>query len=140
MSVQRISRSCRLKRFEFPKYWEQIVENPTSAEQALARIKELHSSYESEEGEGICFFIEDDQGEQLHVGCSDEGWVLTYHPKKGAVKAAVGDLRARGHKPFLIPEWTDIERKHLIAAGVAETAVSLWIKSGRLSDSVTWVE
>ena len=106
----------------------------------MARIKELHSSYQPEEGEGICFFLEDDQGDQLHVGCSDEGWVLTHHPKEGAVKAAIGDPRARGHKPFLIPEWTDFERKHLIAAGLGETVVSLWIKTGQLSDTVAWVK
>jgi hypothetical protein len=140
MGVQSADRSCLLRRFEFPKYREEIVENLESSAQALARIKQLYASYEATEGEGISFFLENDRGDQLHVGCSDEGWTLTHDPKQGTVKAAVGDSRARGYKGFLIPEWADFERKHLIAPIIAEAVVKLWVETGQLSDAVTWVQ
>jgi hypothetical protein len=139
MSVQGVSRTCRLKRFEFPKYWEEIVENLASAEQVVARIKELYAAYQSKEGEGISFSLQDDQGNKLHVGCSDEGWVVMYDPIEGVGSIAVGNKRARGHKPFLFPEWTDFERRHLVDPGIAEAIVRLWVETGRLSDAVTWV-
>jgi hypothetical protein len=139
MTIQSVSR-CRLKRYEFPKYWEEIVENLASADQVLARIKEVYTNYQAKEGEGISFSLQDDQGDTFHVGCSDEGWVLMYDAKEGIGRIALGDRHARGHKPFLFPEWTDFERKHLIAPSLAETVVRLWIETGRLSDEVTWVE
>ena len=140
MSIKSVNRWCQLKRFEFPKYWEEIVENPAPAEEILARIKALCASYTAKEGEGISFSLQDDQGDKFHVGCSDEGWVLMYDPKHKAGRIAVGNRHAKGHKPFLFPEWTDIERKHLVAPSVAEKVLGLWIETGRLSDEVTWVE
>jgi len=77
MSIQSPNRSCRLKRFEFPRYWEEIVENPLPADQLVARIKQLHAGYQPEKAEGISSFLEDNQGNHFQVGCSDEGWVLT---------------------------------------------------------------
>lgn len=134
------NRSCRLKRFEFPKYWEEIVENPESTEQVIARIKELYGTHCPDEGEGIFFFLEDDQGDHFHVGRSEEGWVLAYCPRVGAEKAAIGDVSATGHKAFLTPEWTDIERKHLIAPTIAECVLKAWIQTGQLSHEVRWEE
>ena len=140
MSVQSVNRTCRLKRFQFPRYWEEIVENPASAEQALARIKELHAAYQPKQSEGISFTLEDDQNNKLHVGCSDEGWVLMYDPKEGAGRIAVGNRGAKGHKAFLFPEWTDFERRYLITMSSAERVVKQWVETGRLSDDVTWTE
>lgn len=132
-------RSCRLKRFEFPRYWEEISEDPGSAEGLLDRIKELSANYRSTEGEGIAFSIQDDRGDEFRVGCSEEGWVLMYDPKEGTGRIALGNRREAGYKPFLFPEWTDFERKYLVDPTMAERVVMFWIETGQLSDDVTWV-
>ena len=38
MSDQRASRACWLRRFQFPKYWEWIVEDPAPVEQLIGRL------------------------------------------------------------------------------------------------------
>ena len=99
-----MNRMCRLRRFEFPKYWEKIVENLESADQLLACIKELHGAYQPKEGEGIAFYLEVNQGDILHIGCSDEGWVVIYLPKNGTGSITVGNSHAEVEKAFLYPE------------------------------------
>ena len=138
--MQGASRRCRLKRFEFPRYWEEIAEEIESADQLIQRMKDLLSEFSLGDADGVAFFLEDSGGNILNVCCSDEGWVISSDPKGGAGVISVGNKSATGYKAFLSPEWTDIERKHLVPSDVARAAVKLWVETGQLSHSIEWME
>jgi hypothetical protein len=84
----------RIRRFELSRYWDEILEDVSTVEQALARIKELCSGYQSTEGEGIFFSLEDSQGNTLRLGCSNEGWAAMYDSTDGSGGIAVGNKNA----------------------------------------------
>src|SRR5262249_31641724 len=110
------TRTIRLKRFEFPKYWEEIIEAVESSDQVVARMKQLLAEFDLKDAEGITFFLEDESGQELEVHCSHDEWAIAFFPKDGKPVISAGNKQARGTKPFLIPEWTEVERRHLISA------------------------
>jgi Immunity protein Imm1 len=140
MTIQSADRTCQLRRFEFPRYWEETAENPQSAEAMIKRITELCIGYVSQNGEGMSVCVTDNHGNKLHVGCIGGGWVIMHDPKNGLGKIALGNCHASGHQAFLFPEWTDVARKHLVPPGVAQRVVKLWVETGQLSDAVVWVD
>jgi|SRR6516225_8074185 hypothetical protein len=128
----------RLQRFEFPKYWEQIIEEFQSPSEVLSRLKLLCTCDEPEEAEGTSFFLIDESENRMQVGCSGEGWVVMFFPRSGAARIAVGNDTAQGNKIFLLPEWTPVPRKHLLTIEVAENVVKEWMLNGSLSSEVSW--
>jgi hypothetical protein len=132
-------RNVLLKRWRFPRYWEEIIEHPGSPAAAIARMKELFAAYRPESREGITFWLEDDRGDALHVGLSRAGWVIMHDPQAGPGRIALGDGSREGHQTFLIPEWTEFERIYLIPRKVAEAVLRFWLETGDLSSDVTWV-
>jgi hypothetical protein len=67
-------------------------------------------------------------GERLQVGLSDEGWLLIVLPKGGGRSRIVrGNLPSGNRVVFLLPEWTDFDRKHVISPRFGAAAVDAWL-------------
>ena len=135
-------RRCHLKYFQLPNYWEVISESIESADDALARMKDIESMHVSKESEHVSLYVEDSGGDKLHIGFAGDVWMITYlhHVDEFEIEYqyAVGDKNASGSVTFLFPEWTDISRKRLIAKAKGQEVVRVWIERGSLSDSVGW--
>jgi hypothetical protein len=130
--------SCTLIHFTYPKYWEENAELLTSADELLSRLQALYLAFQSRHGEGICFRIRDEQGNSLQVCMCEKGWVLVALPTVGRSSISVGKDGAKGYQAFLTPEWTEIEKRHLVPKDFAWQAVRDWVSTGQLSNSISW--
>src|SRR3954454_2990519 len=101
--LKKTGRTVRLIRFEFPKYWEDIIEPVISGDQAVSRMKELLARFELKKADGITFYLEDESGEQLQVYCSASEWAVAYFPKDATSVISSGNPERDGTMVFLIP-------------------------------------
>src|SRR5205814_545237 len=60
--MQVSSRSCSLRYFQLPRYWEYLVEPIASSDAALCRMCEIESGYKSRDGEHVTVHIDDSNG------------------------------------------------------------------------------
>lgn len=128
--------------FQFPNYWEEIREPVVSVDDALARMRQIESSFEAQEGEHVSVCIEDPRGDSIHVGLAGEMWMITHihhvAPYDCEYQYAVGDMQAEGTVVFLYPAWTEVSKQLLIPKTKGEEVVRQWIVSGTLSSCVEW--
>jgi hypothetical protein len=133
---------CILEYFRLPNYWEEISEPIASANDALTRIQEIEHEFPSKEGEHVTVYIEDSEGDKLHVGLAGALWMITHIRRVSEheleYQYALGDKKATGSVAFLFPEWTDVSRKRLIPRSKGEEAVRDWIDNGTLPRSIEW--
>lgn len=140
MTQPHTTRTVSLKYWRFPNYWEELVEPIESSVGAVARLIDLQRSCDTRDAEGVTYFLEDERGNELEVHCSGDHWAIAFFPIYGKPVITSGNPSAKGSKPFLIPEWTEVERKHLISPEMAQDVVKEWIDTGKLSNSVVWKE
>ena len=135
-------KTVRLKHFEFPEYWEEIVESIQSADQLLVRLRELEDTFLPSRTEHITAYVEDKNGDTLHIGLAGDSWMITHiHPgDEYEYLYAVGDEHADGYVAFLYPEWTEIPLKRLIPSAKAREVVREWVETGRLNESIRWTD
>jgi|GEM_PF-5023546 len=138
MSGQQPIRSVRLKEWKFPNYWEESVASFVSGQAVVQRLRQLLDECDLGDAEGTAFLLEDDQGNELQVYCSTADWSVAFYPTNGTPLITHERKSAGGTKPFLIPEWTEVERRHLIDAEKAAKIVVAWVESGTLTDDVEW--
>src|ERR1700741_3130634 len=134
MQSQLTERTCDLKYFVFPKYWEEIVEKIASVARLFERLKEIESQYEAKENEHITVYLEDTNGDTLHVGLAGSFWALVHIHRGDEYEYLypVGDEPAEGETPFLYPEWTDVPNKRLIPSAKGREVVREWVEKGTL--------
>jgi hypothetical protein len=128
----------RLITFRFPRYWEELSEDVPSIESLLRRLAEVESEFESREGGHPSATIERGDGTSVLVGLAGDRWHIEWYGAGGECLVAVGDERAVGLTPFVIPEWTEIENRYLIPRKAAESILGEWFESGTLSTCVDW--
>ena len=138
MSGQQPIRTVRLKEWKFPNYWEESVTPVVSGQAVVQRLRQLLDECVLGDAEGAAFLLEDGQDNELQVYCSTADWSVAFYPADRTPLITRGMKSARGTKPFLIPEWTEVERKHLIDAEKAAKVVVEWVESGTLTDDVDW--
>ena len=132
--------TCRLRYFELPNYWEEKVEEIFSYDHLLARLAEISRNFQPEKNERISVFVENQEGDLLHLGLGSSEWVIIFHGQDGKCLVSIGDETAEGCQPFLFPEWTDLPKKHLIAVSDGQKVLRRWFETGTLSDLVSWME
>jgi hypothetical protein len=68
-------------------------------------------------------------GERLHVGKSDAAWLLILlRGASGPTRILRGNLPPGPWVVFLIPEWTDFERKDLVEPDRGQAAIEAWLR------------
>jgi hypothetical protein len=77
------NRNVRLKRWEFPNYWEELVEPVASGKQVVARLKGLVAAIDLADAEGATFFLQDENGDALEVHCGGDEWAVAFFPREG---------------------------------------------------------
>ena len=140
MSGQHADRTVRLKEWKFPNYWEETATPVVLGRAAIDRLRQLLDECDLGDASGAAFLLEDGQGNELQVYCSTSDWSVAFYPADGTPLITCGKKSARGTMPFLIPEWTEVEKKHLIDAARAAKVVAEWVENGTLSDDVEWCQ
>ena len=131
-------RGIVLVRFEFPRYWEEIVEPVASGNHAVARIRRLFAQYPLGQADGVAFYLKDTDGNMLEVLITHNEWAVAYLPNQGTALITLGDAARNGMKNFLIPEWTPMQEKYLVPKEVASRIVEQWVDRGTLDDVAQW--
>lgn len=132
--------AARLITFRFPRYWEELREDVPSIGSLLRRLAEVEAEYTPSDGEHPTATIERGDGTWVLVGLAGDRWHIEYYSAGdgGECLVAVGDEKAAGLTPFVIPEWTEVENRYLIPRKVAESVLGEWFERGTLSTSVEW--
>lgn len=129
---------CTLERFDLRTWHDpEPVKDYAALWHRLRHIRQQHRAYlEQADGASISVVLKNRWGRTLQVGMSDEGWLLILirsdlHPTRIIRRGVPGT----GRVPFLIPEWTDFERRDLLPEGDALRIMRDW-----LDDEGAWAK
>jgi hypothetical protein len=107
--------------------------------EALRRARLLHSQPQ-QKGEPAAWatvIFRKKDGRALQVGQSDAGWLLILLTTgESPTRISVGNAPPLPRIVFLVPEWTDLERTHVVSGERGRAALEIWLHGGDPAEAV----